>query len=224
MKVAGVELTRRQIDRMELLCRRLRARVITGLEFQREARKISRKLTPAKAYAVCRELLEQVEWYKVLAVLTTTYSEGRERHIEARMLIDIPSSHYGGEFEDFCRWALKNYMEAKGYGALIDHARLYYGLEIVDTYRAPLSQEVDVFFEVWDYDYHRYPFEDEAVLLPMYWQDWKEARRMLLAQIETFSLRGRAATREFYTQSTLGEYEEKVKEIEKKEVKRREGE
>lgn len=216
-----IELTDRQFKLMKRLCTQLRLRVITGLEFQRRARRISKKLTPARAYRVCRAIAEGryirvIKWYKVLAVLTTRYVGGKKhRHLEARMLIDVPEFVYEekyDEFKEFCRWVLERYMEIKGYTAYLEYAEvLYFGIEKIEEFEDRDDREVEVWLEVYDYDYDRYPFEDELVLPPRYWENWNEAKKVVEKSISEFALRGRTTSRSYRTESILGEYEEDLR-------------
>jgi len=217
-------LTDRQFEEISKLCENLRLGVISGLEFERRARALSPKLTRAVAYAVCRAIREGrykriVTWYRVLAVLTTRYPKDKGRHIEARMLLDVPKFVYEDQFSDlidFCSFVLEEYMRRKGYDAYVEHMETLYspditGIEVVNEFTDSIDREAELWLEIFDYDYNRYPFEDELKLPPMYWEDWKAAKVYVATNISGFALRGRAASRVFEEESVLGGYEEDLR-------------
>lgn len=180
-------LTERQFDEMKRLCR---VRAISGLEFERRARRISRRLTRALAYAVCSKIEEGnyyvvITWYKVLAVLTTTYKGGKERHLEARMLIDCP--YYverTRDFDEFCYWCLEKFFELNGYEAYIAKAKVHYGREKVNEFEDREDREADLYIEIYDYNYARYPYECEIKLSPYYWTDYGKAKREFVRKVK----------------------------------------
>jgi len=140
------------------------------------------------AHLVCYDIMnynyeyipEEVEWCKVLAVLTSSYKGSR--HLEARMVIDIPCEVYSEDFDDFkefCEWILRRYFEIKGYETYLDSSRVYFGIEVIERFFDKIDKDIVLYIELFDYDYMRYPFEDEVEMPDEYWEDYIEAREYL---------------------------------------------
>ena len=228
----NITLTERQFEEMKKLCKIVPA--LPGRVFEKRARRIAR-LTRARAYAVCREIREGnyvriITWYKVLAVLTligTTNINPKERHLEARMLIDCPDYVYGTrEFEEFCMWCLERFYEINGYAvemieASVEEELAFFGIEKIDEFEDREDREVEVLIEIYDYNYSRVPFEATIVLPPYYWRNWVEAKKEFERQARNAVYGGRQSKLEEYmdifgdtiSRAERGESADKIKRI-----------
>ena len=201
--------------------------VISGAEFERRMRREG--FTVAQAYAIYRDILAGkyeriIKWLTILAVLTTKYEEGaKPRHLEARMVIDVPKKVYDKDFSgliDFCSFVLEKYMEIKGYEDYVRamkkgvvevlNSPMITGIEVVNTFEESENFVTILLLELYDYDYRRYPFQDEIRMYPKYWEDWKRAKIYVVENLSPFELRGRAASRAFSEESILGVYQESL--------------
>lgn len=110
----GEVISDRKFEQIQWLCRRLHAGVISGLEFERQMRKLG--YTRAKAYALCNYIRRKqyevivppptppplppppkvIKWVRVMvaASLTTTSEKGpsSERYFEGRIFAPVPYS------------------------------------------------------------------------------------------------------------------------------------
>jgi len=116
-------------------------------------------------------------WWKVLAVKSYVYREGRGRHIECRFLTDAPDQiAETDEFSKFCESCLDLFMECAGYVDLIMHCNQYYfGVQKVEEFEDTDDRKVPFYVEVYDYEYKRYPYYAEGHFSPFYWTNYTKA-------------------------------------------------
>jgi len=100
----GIELTDRQFERMERLCYEMWTGRISGIEFERRARRISGKITRALAYSICsairegryERVVEKIEWMDVLVSISVRYDKSskpyQNRYFEGRIIAPVPKS------------------------------------------------------------------------------------------------------------------------------------